>query len=106
MKIGKVIERLQNNSKVEAIKFHTPVQDRAVTAVEVFLKDGFKNGGERKMLCSSAKEADTFIRGAKKVEALKPEMKEVTNLMSGKKILIPSDTHRCCDPSTELYWSM
>ena len=32
--------------------------------------------------------------------------KKVVNLMSGKEIEIPSNTPRCCDPSSELYWSM
>lgn len=34
------------------------------------------------------------------------KMKKVTNLMSGKEIEIASNTPRCCDPSSELYWSM
>ncbi len=34
------------------------------------------------------------------------KMKTVRNLMSGNLIEIPEDTPRCCDPSTELYWSM
>lgn len=33
-------------------------------------------------------------------------MKVVKNLMSGVEISIPEDTPRCCDPSSELYWSM
>ena len=34
-------------------------------------------------------------------------MVEVTNLMSGKKVLIrKSERGGCCDPSTETYWSM
>lgn len=33
-------------------------------------------------------------------------MKKVKNLMSGKEIEIPVNTPRCCDPSTELYWTM
>lgn len=32
--------------------------------------------------------------------------KKVKNLMSGKEIEIPSNTPRCCDPSSELYWTM
>lgn len=35
-----------------------------------------------------------------------PAQKTVTNLMTGKPILIDTDTPRCCDPSSELYWSM
>ena len=35
-----------------------------------------------------------------------PKMKTVTNLMTGKEIQIERDTPRCCDPSSELYWSM
>jgi hypothetical protein len=33
-------------------------------------------------------------------------MKKVLNLMSGVEIEIPADTPRCCDPSSELYWTM
>ena len=33
-------------------------------------------------------------------------MKKVINLMSGVEIEIAADTPRCCDPSSELYWSM
>ena len=33
-------------------------------------------------------------------------MKKVHNLMTGVEIEIPADTPRCCDPSSELYWSM
>ena len=40
-----------------------------------------------------------------RIEAV-PTMKTVRNLMSGKDIEIPHDTPRCCDPSSEAYWSM
>lgn len=32
--------------------------------------------------------------------------KKVRNFMSGKEIEISINTPRCCDPSTETYWSM
>jgi hypothetical protein len=32
--------------------------------------------------------------------------KWVKNLMTGQMIEIAADTPRCCDPSTEAYWSM
>ena len=32
--------------------------------------------------------------------------KIVKNLMTGLDVEIPVNTPRCCDPSTELYWSM
>jgi hypothetical protein len=32
--------------------------------------------------------------------------KTVKNLMTGKDIVIDSNTPRCCDPSSELYWTM
>jgi hypothetical protein len=35
-----------------------------------------------------------------------PTTKTVKNLMTGKDIEIDRDTPRCCDPSSELYWSM
>lgn len=34
------------------------------------------------------------------------KMKRVTSLMSGEEIEIPSNTPRCCDPSSEAFWSM
>jgi len=34
------------------------------------------------------------------------KMKKVVSLMSGEEIEIPADTPRCCDPSSETYWSM
>ena len=40
------------------------------------------------------------------VEAEPVPMKTVRNLMSGKELEIPVDTPRCCDPSSELYWTM
>jgi hypothetical protein len=40
-----------------------------------------------------------------RIEAV-PTMKTVRNLMSGQDIEIPHDTPRCCDPSSEAYWSM
>lgn len=41
------------------------------------------------------------------VKTIRPEPKMITvvSLMSGKPIQIAEDTPRCCDPSTELYWS-
>lgn len=35
-----------------------------------------------------------------------PKYKTVKNLMTGKDIQIDADTPRCCDPSSEAYWSM
>jgi len=32
--------------------------------------------------------------------------RKVRNLMSGEEVEIPSNTPRCLDPSSELYWSM
>ena len=33
------------------------------------------------------------------------KMKTVRNLMTGKYVVIPANTPRICDPSSELYWS-
>jgi len=38
--------------------------------------------------------------------AIPIEMEEVTNLLSGKKVMQAKNTPRCCDVSSELYWSM
>ena len=34
------------------------------------------------------------------------EKKVVKNLMTGQDVVIDSNTPRCCDPSSELYWTM
>jgi hypothetical protein len=35
-----------------------------------------------------------------------PTTKTVRNLMTGEAVVIPHDTPRSCDPSSELYWTM
>ena len=35
-----------------------------------------------------------------------PTYKTVVNLMTGSEVKIHRDTPRCCDPSSELYWTM
>lgn len=42
------------------------------------------------------------------IEVAEPEsnLKTVRNLLSGAEVVIPVDTPRCCDPSSELYWTM
>lgn len=35
-----------------------------------------------------------------------PQFKTVKNLMSGKDVIIATDTPRCLDPSSEAYWSI
>lgn len=40
------------------------------------------------------------------IETFDVPMKTVRNMMSGIEIQIPVDTPRCCDPSSELYWTM
>lgn len=35
-----------------------------------------------------------------------PSMKQVKNLMTGQMVQIARDTPRCCDPSSELFWTM
>ncbi len=37
---------------------------------------------------------------------VRPKTRKVVSLMSGKEVEIAYDTPRCCDPSTETYWSM
>ena len=101
MKNGKVFENLRANKKVESIEIN---EDGA----QVTLKPGFKSAGNSTFLCANAKEANTFIRAAQKADEPVSEsaMKTVRNLMTGTDIEIPVGTPRCCDPSTELYWSM
>jgi hypothetical protein len=40
------------------------------------------------------------------IENILPDTIIVKNLMTGKDVEIPGDTPRCCDPSSELYWTM
>ena len=59
------------------------------------------------MLDKGMLNSDDFYAIANAVEFAKhiEKTKKVRNLMSGTIIEIPVNTPRCCDPSTELYWS-
>jgi hypothetical protein len=87
--------------------------------VRIFKLDGRTKRGER--LISTTvwpnRDEEGIQRECKEIEGMYPKskgyrviyyatMKTVTNLMSGKEIQIDADTPRCCDPSSELYWSM
>ena len=39
-------------------------------------------------------------------ESFEGQYRKVKNLMTGEIVEIPANTPRCCDPSTETYWSM
>lgn len=42
----------------------------------------------------------------KDYEAIIVKKRTVKSLMTGQDVVIDSNTPRCCDPSSELYWSM
>lgn len=48
----------------------------------------------------------TMVIGSKEDFAKIEKYETVINLMSGKPVRQLVNTPRCCDPSTELYWSM
>jgi len=85
----------------------------------IWKRDGRTKSGERLFSTTvwTDRDAETMLREINelyvhhypreqfRIEAV-PTMKTVRNLMSGKDIEIPHDTPRCCDPSSEAYWSM
>jgi hypothetical protein len=81
--------------------FLAPARDGAMTPWIIIEIMGKSN---TIMMCAS----DSYLKMMKveKVEIPTEEMKTVKNYMTGEKVVIPADTPRCCDPSTELYWSM
>lgn len=50
-------------------------------------------------------EVETKVDPAIEYAANQNKTKIVTNLISGKLCRIPVNTPRCCDPSSEAYWS-
>lgn len=55
-----------------------------------------RNAGADSYAYADVKDYDTLV----------VKKKVVKNLMTGKDVVIDSNTPRCCDPSSELYWSM
>lgn len=65
----------------------------------------------KNMYASASPEMADLARPALTGEDIREELdisntKLVRNLMSNALVRIPIDTPRCCDPSSELYWSM
>ena len=66
----------------------------------------WRNRTEDDMRRESAELFDTYpTKQGFRIECV-PTMKTVKNLMTGQMVQIAHDTPRCCDPSSELYWTM
>lgn len=50
-------------------------------------------------------QAGLYPKSAGFVLEFVPTMKTVKNLITGQEVQIAHDTPRCCDPSSETYWS-
>lgn len=50
-------------------------------------------------------QAGLYPKSAGFVIEFVPTMKTVKNLITGQEVQIAHDTPRCCDPSSETYWS-
>ena len=50
--------------------------------------------------------SDAYLKMLKVTKVTEPEMKTVTNYMTGEKVEIPADTQWCCNLPSETYWSM
>ena len=88
--------------------------------VSVYKKDKRCKSGERfvSKYPFSGMDKDTVLRELRELSFdlypgvfgwrfdVQPATKVVKNLMTGKDVEIASDTPRCCDPSSELFWSM
>lgn len=57
---------------------------------------GAKISNTRKKLNGTVMHSDSYVRKTKMVK----------NLITGADVEIDVNTPRCCDPSTDLYWSM
>ena len=76
--------------------------------ITVFKKDGRCKNGTKVISRKDVEEfkmSDYDYLNSSYIVDVKP-WKKVKNLMTGAEFLIAPDTPRCCDPSTELYWSM
>jgi hypothetical protein len=54
-----------------------------------------RNAGDFFFACA---DYDTYLR--------RNDRRTVVSLMTGKEVSIAADTPRCCNPSSEAYWSM
>ena len=54
-----------------------------------------RNAGDFYFACA---DYDTYLR--------RNDRRRVVSLMTGKEVSIDADTPRCCNPSSEAYWSM
>lgn len=68
-----------------------------------------KAGAKRATTCANrnaGKLIYNFVEASCFYEKYEAGTKTVRSLMTGKEVIIPKDTPRCCDPSTETFWSM
>ena len=67
-----------------------------------------KAGAKRSATCMNRNAGDVYYTYAdmETYEKRVVTRKKVKNLMTGQEIEIDSNTPRCCDPSSETYWSM
>jgi len=67
-----------------------------------------ESSAKRSATCMNRKAGDVYFTYAdmKTYESRVITRKKVKNLMTGQEIEIDSNTPRCCDPSSEAYWSM
>jgi hypothetical protein len=78
---------------------------KSTVAVKYF---SLESGARRSVTCSN-RNADSVEYAYATEEVYNNQVvtkRTVRNLMTGKEIQIDSNTPRCCDPSTESYWSM
>lgn len=67
-----------------------------------------ESSAKRSVTCMNRNAGDVYYTYADRETYEKRTVyrKKVKNLMTGEMTEIDSNTPRCCDPSTETYWSM
>lgn len=103
MKIGKVFGKLAQDRRVERIN-HISENSADVVLAEGFYVPG--NGARRLKTVSTAREAEAYIRSARKLPTARPGHYIGYNLMTGVAIEIANNTPLACNPASETYWSM
>ena len=102
MKNGKVLAKLANDKRVAKLNLTSDNEQ-----VSVVLAAGYYVEGARGVRAfRTAKAAHQFIKSAKPMPVAREGHEIVMNMMTGKPVEQAIGTPRCCDVSSEAYWSM
>ena len=113
MYVTSAVKETRKESQMDTNTVETYVVYEAATTLTVGKREGYKGMGAAKR---AIKKLEVLRAGLSQGALLIAEIRDFhqriekvetkRNLMSGREFTQPVNTPRCCDPSSELYWSM